>query len=322
MITATDLFSGAGGSTEGLSQAGVQVAIAANHWQLAVDTHQDNHPDTEHRTANLRETDWQTFPGTDVLWASPSCRKHARASAQKRRTAAEEKAAKDAAAIDRATAFAVVEAAEVHRYPVIFIENVPEFRNWVLYPWFLDGLRVLGYTITEMVHDAADFGLAQYRPRLFVAATLDGVELDLTPPVVEPVAAAAILDLAGKPMRPVTRRLYISDQIDTITEDRVPYLVTYRNHAKARRADMHPLAAIAAGGNHHAVAELVDGVPYQRLLTNRECARAQGFPDTYSFRGGHDDVKKMIGNAVAVDIARWLGERAIAALAGTSERAA
>ncbi|MGD9991109.1 DNA cytosine methyltransferase [Pseudonocardia sp.] len=315
-LTATDLFAGAGGSSEGLTQAGIRVAIAANHWQLAVDTHHDNHPDTEHRTANLRETDWRTFPSTDLLWASPSCRKHARASAQKRRTAAEEKAAKDAAAIDRATAFAVVEAAEVHRYPVIFIENVPEFREWVLYPWFLDGLRVLGYTITEAIHDAVDFGLAQARRRLFVAATLAGVELDLTPPVVEPVAAASILDLASTPLRPMTRRLYISDQIDTITEDDVPYLVTYRNHAKARRADQHPLATVTAGGNHHAVAQLIDGVPHQRLLTNRECARAQGFGDHYTFRGTPAEVKRQIGNAVPVGIARWLGERATAALGG------
>jgi DNA (cytosine-5)-methyltransferase 1 len=76
------------------------------------------------------------------------------------------------------------------------------------------------------------------------------------------------------------------------------------------------LATVTAGGNHHAVAQLVDGVPHQRLLSNRECARAQGFPDTYRFRGAHGDVKKQIGNAVPVSIARWLGERAIAALSG------
>ena len=45
-LTSTDLFAGGGGSSEGMSQvAGVKVLIAANHWKLAMDTHQLNHPD-------------------------------------------------------------------------------------------------------------------------------------------------------------------------------------------------------------------------------------------------------------------------------------
>jgi DNA (cytosine-5)-methyltransferase 1 len=45
------------------------------------------------------------------------------------------------------------------------------------------------------------------------------------------------------------------------------------------------------------------------MLTNRECARAQGFPDSYRFVGSTKDVKKQIGNAVPVNVAKWIGER-------------
>lgn len=309
-LTATDLFAGAGGSSEGLTQAGLRVEVAANHWPVAVATHLANHPETEHRIANLAEVDWRSFPSTDVLWASPSCVWHARAGGRSRPPAEVELVREDEGAIDRATAFAVIAAAEVHAYPVIFVENVPEFRDWTLYPWWRDGLRALGYTVEERVLDAADFGHAQYRPRLFVIATR-GVELDLTPPALAPVTAAEILDT--NPGKPVTRRLYVADQIDSIELDRVPHLVTYRNHAKARRADLHPLATITAGGNHHAVAQVIDGVAHHRMLNNRECARAQGFGDSYVFEGKAADVKRQIGNAVPVGIARWLGERAVAA---------
>lgn len=313
MITATDLFAGAGGSSEGLAQAGLHVEVAANHWPLAVGTHQDNHSDTEHRIANLSEVDWRTFPSTDLLWASPSCRWQARAGGRKKLTVAQELARQDEGAIDRATAFAVIAAAEVHQYPVIFVENVPEFMDWVLYRWWLDGLAALGYRVQVLLLEAHAFGHAQYRKRWFAAATRDGVELDLAPPAIAPVMASTILD--PHPGKPLTRRLYISDQIDTITDD-ARHLVTYRNHAQARRADRYPIATVTAGGNHHAVAQIIDGVPHQRLLTNRECARAQGFPDSYTFRGNHDDVKRLIGNAVPVGIARWLGGRAKAALSG------
>jgi DNA (cytosine-5)-methyltransferase 1 len=311
-VTAADLFSGAGGSTEGLTQAGVRVVVAANHWPLAVATHAANHPDIAHRIADLSEVDWRTFPRTDVLWASPSCVWHARAGGRAQPPAEIELLRADEGAIDRATAFAVIAAAEVHHHPVILVENVPEFRRWVLYRWWLDGLHALGYRTRELVLDAADFGHAQHRRRLFVVATRAGVELDLTTPEVGPVMAAQVLD--RHPGRPVTRRLYVSDQIDSITADGVPHLVTYRRHARARRADQHPLATVTAGGNHHAVAQLVEGRPHHRMLTNRECARAQGFGDGYRFCGTATQVKRQIGNAVPVGIARWLGTRAALAL--------
>lgn len=312
IVTATDLFAGAGGSSEGMTEAGIRVELAANHWPTAVATHRLNHPETEHRTANLSNTDWRTYPSTHVLWASPSCRWQAKAGGRRQLSLEEERKRTDPGAIDRATAFAVIEAAEVHQYPVIFVENVLEFQDWVLYPWWLDGLQALGYTTEVMVLDAADFGHAQVRRRLFVAASRDGVRLDLTRPPVRRASAAEILE--ADPGKPVTRRLYVADQIDSIREDRVPYLVTYRKHAKARRANLYPLATVTAGGNHHAVAQVIDGVQHHRLISNRECARAQGFPDRYRFTGTGEDVKRQIGNAVPVGIARWLGVRAMKAL--------
>lgn len=316
MITATDLFAGAGGSTEGLTQAGVRVEVCANHWPIAVATHALNHPDTEHRIKDLSEIDWRTFPSTDVLWASPSCVWHARSGGRKALPVEDELARADPGAIDRATALAVIAAAEVHQYPVVLVENVIEFAKWVLFPWWLDGLRALGYRVGVRVLNAADYGEAQDRRRLFIVATLPGVDLDLTPPTMARRSASSILDPdLGRPM---TRRMYITPQVEEIPADLdgVPHLVMMRKHAHARRADRHPIATVTAGGNHHMLATLVDGLPHTRLLTNRERARGQGFPDSFEFTGTAEDVIKQIGNAVPVGIARWLGERAMAALGG------
>ena len=312
LLTATDLFAGAGGSSAGLARAGWHVQVAANHWPTAVATHELNHPGTEHRIANLSEVNWRTFPRTTLLWASPSCRGHALSGGRARPTREVELRRQDAAAVDRATAFAILSAAEVNRYPIILVENVPEFRDWVLYDIWLAGLRALGYTLTPLLLDAADFGHAQHRKRYYLVATLDGITLDLTPPAWNRLPAAAILE--PDPGRPVTRRLYVADQIDQIQSAGVPHLVTYRKHAKARRADQHQLATVTAGGNHHGVAQLIDGQAWHRMLTNRECARAQGFDDSYEFTGTQTEVKRQIGNAVPVGIAYWLALAAIAAL--------
>ena len=310
-LTLTDGFAGAGGSSEGMRQAGIDVRICANHWDTAVATHQANHPDTEHRTANLSETDFRTFPRTDIAWWSPSCVWHARSGGRRQPPEEVERLRADAGAIDRATAFAVIASAEVHQYDAVIVENVPEFAGWSLYGWWLDGMRALGYREQSVVLNAADFGLPQNRKRLFIVFTRSGT-VDLTLPNRAPVHAASILgaDLG----KLVTRPLYVTPQIEQIDELGVPYLVTYRRNARARRADRNPLATVTAGGNHHGVATITDEGARFRMLTNRECARAQGFPDSYVFAGKASDVKKQIGNAVPVAVAKWLGERVTAHL--------
>ncbi|OZE35647.1 MULTISPECIES: DNA cytosine methyltransferase [unclassified Rhodococcus (in: high G+C Gram-positive bacteria)] len=305
-LTATDLFAGAGGSSEGLSQAGYDVRLCANHWPVAVHTHQLNHPDTEHRIANLSETDFRTFPKTDIAWVSPSCVWHARSGGRKTPPADVERLRADAGAIDRATAFAVIAASEVHGYEAVIVENVAEFGKWSLFDWWLDGMRALGYREQIVTLNAKDFGLPQHRVRLFIVFTRSG-DVDLRMSTIDSAHADSILDAdLGKP---ITRPLYVTPQIEQIEDRGVTHLVTYRRNAKARRADRFPLATVTAGGNHHGIATLTDDGPRFRMLTNRECARAQGFPDSYQFAGKASDVKKQIGNAVPVNVAKWLGER-------------
>ncbi|KMO82459.1 DNA cytosine methyltransferase [Mycolicibacterium chlorophenolicum] len=311
-LTVTDFFSGAGGSSEGLRQAGYRIDACANHWETAVDTHRLNHPDTEHHLANLHDADMRRFPRTTLLWASPSCVWHTPAGGRKKLPVDEEMSRNDAGALDRATAFAVIAAAEAHGYEAVIVENVPEFADWVLYQWWLDGMRALGYRAQTAVLDAAHFGAPQRRRRWFGVFTRGGV-VDLTPPPPEVVPAAAILE--ADPGARLTRRLYVSPQIDQIAEIDVPHLVMYRRNARPRRADQHPLATITAGGNHHGLATVTSGGVYHRMLTNRECARAQGFSDDYQFLGTAKQVKRQIGNAVPVPVARWLGQRVAQALA-------
>lgn len=304
-LTCTDLFAGAGGSSEGLTQAGCRVLVAANHWDTAVATHAANHPGTTHHLANLSETDFRVFPSTDLLWASPSCVWHARAGGRTRPPAEVERLRADAGAIDRATAFAVIAAAEVHRYPVVIVENVREFTAWSLFDWWVAGMEALGYRYQAAVLDSHDLGEAQHRIRWYGTFTL-GDPLDLTLPTVTPRYADSILDT--DPGRLMDRRMYVTPQVEQITEPG-PHLVMYRRNARPRRADAHPLATVTAGGNHHGLATVTAEGPRFRMLTVRERARAQGFPDTYLFTGNQKDTVAMIGNAVSVRVAKFIGER-------------
>lgn len=66
MMTLTDLFCGAGGSSTGAEMVpGIEVVMAANHWPLAIETHQANHPNTAHDCADLSQVDPRRYPTTE-----------------------------------------------------------------------------------------------------------------------------------------------------------------------------------------------------------------------------------------------------------------
>ena len=55
--------------------------------------------------------------------------------------------------------------------------------------------------------------------------------------------------------------------------------------------------------------------PLSRLLSVRECARSQGFPDSFKFYGSTLDKHSQIGNAVPPPMGRALGLEIMKAMA-------
>ncbi|WP_280101524.1 DNA cytosine methyltransferase [Stackebrandtia nassauensis] len=71
-----DWFCGAGGSSQGIDAVpGVEVTLAANHWQLALDSHAANFPHVDHKIGDIRKLPVQDWPIADGFWASPECKK-------------------------------------------------------------------------------------------------------------------------------------------------------------------------------------------------------------------------------------------------------
>lgn len=182
MIYAADLFCGAGGTSTGLLMAceslGLDVQLlAVNHWNVAIDTHTANHPKVRHLCETLDSVDpRRAIPGgrLDLLWASPECTHHSNA-----------RGGKPISDQTRATAWHICRWADALRVEHIIIENVREFRDWgplddsghrikelkgTIYRSFLDNLRALGYTVEDRILNAADYGDATTRRRLFIQA--------------------------------------------------------------------------------------------------------------------------------------------------------
>ncbi|MDQ6524299.1 DNA cytosine methyltransferase [Nocardioides sp. LHD-245] len=165
-VTILDLFCGAGGSSSGAhSIPGVKVTMAANHWPLAVETHNTNHPDTDHDCADLSQVDPRRYPKTDGLWASPECTNHSQAKGRKTYDEASERS--------RATMWDVVRFAEHHTYKFVIVENVVDVVKWVGYRGWITTMTDLGYDhkvvyLNSMHANQAGLPAPQSRDRVYV----------------------------------------------------------------------------------------------------------------------------------------------------------
>lgn len=278
-----DLFCGAGGSTTGvaLSKYG-RVVYALNHWPTAIDSHAANHPDVKHRCAPIeRVNPREDVPPIDVLIASPECTHYSIARGGK--PFREQK---------RATAWDVIHWTEALMPRWVVVENVREFLNWgpigtsgrplkskrgETFSAWRHCLESLSYTVDWSLLNAADFGAATSRVRLFVVARRDGRSTKKPIPWPEPThaaenhkPAAEVIDFERPCPSIFTRKKPLADN----TLKRIaagirkfcnghaePFLVKLRGTSddaigKWSATDpQKPLPTITAGGGHLALAQ-------------------------------------------------------------------
>ena len=199
MLTITDIFAGAGGSSTGAASVpGAEVKIAANHWKLAVDVHAENHQATEHACVDLHMEDPRNFPRTDILWASPECTKWSIANSKAKELSVEmggdptlfdsipvelESGEEDEISRSRLLMFDVLRFIEHHRYRLVFVENVVDIATQAKYSaaWaaWQKGLRKLGYefrvvSLNSMHAQLGGDPAPQSRDRLYIVAWPEG----------------------------------------------------------------------------------------------------------------------------------------------------
>lgn len=299
-----DLFAGAGGSSIGAVAAGARVVWAANHWPVAVEVHRRNHPTTDHACQDLHQVDWRTVPQADLVWASPACQGHSRAASLggdgRRGTAPHHDAL-------RSTAWAVVSCLECHKTPFAIVENVVEFRQWVLYPAWCAALEALGYSVSEHVVDAVDFGVPQSRKRLFLVLSRSRNPLRLQLAKRDAVPFATCIDGSAAGWTPViTRGRGVRERVARARRNHPRGLVLshYVTDHPGRSID-RPIGTVTTKVQWALVRESRDGDEI-RFLNALELRRAMGFPDDYELDGRLSTDTRLLGNAVCPPVAAAL----------------
>lgn len=185
-----DLFCGAGGSSTGAYRAAAELGaeidlVAVNHWDVAIATHEANHPRARHHCINLdaaRPEDLVPDGYLDLLMASPECVYHSRA-----------RGGKPINDQLRMSAWHVQRWCSALDVRCILVENVPEFVDWgpvdpatarpikakkgLYFEAWVQALWAMGYAVEWRLLNAADFGDATTRTRFFLQARKDGAPI-------------------------------------------------------------------------------------------------------------------------------------------------
>lgn len=177
-LVAVDLFCGGGGFSTGLALACEDLQrdvrlIAVNHDTDAIETHRRNHPWAEQHNAKVEELHPPDVIGdddVDLLVAGPECTHFS--SARGGKPVNEQR---------RASPWHVVDWVQKTRPDALLVENVPELKSWgpidedgqptrngETFEAWIDALCSLGYSMDWDVLNAADYGDATSRRRLFV----------------------------------------------------------------------------------------------------------------------------------------------------------
>ena len=184
-LTVADYFCGAGGSSSGMEQIpGVTVRMAANHWDLAIQTHNANLPHADHDVADIAAIDPRRHPTTDIGWFSPECTNWSIAKGVKVdydgkpvqldmfATEDEPPLPDEAAHRSRMLMQDVPRFSEVHRYRAVIVENVTDVLKWYHLDEWLLRMMNLGYRYRIVVLNSAfasayGLGAPQYRDRVY-----------------------------------------------------------------------------------------------------------------------------------------------------------
>jgi DNA (cytosine-5)-methyltransferase 1 len=290
-LVVVDMFCGAGGITTGLTQACKELGIrpniiAINHWNVAIETHKRNHPEATHWCERVDSLDPRKLTSDgriDFLIAAPECTHHSVA-----------RGGKPINDQRRASAWQVIRYAEALSPRHILLENVREFTNWgplcvnnkrplkskpgQTFAAFMMALESLGYAVEWKILNAADYGEATTRERLFIQAkrgrgaiawplpthTRCADQPDLFGSCLQPWRPAReIIDWSipsksifsrKKLLAPATLKRIEAGLTKFAGNSAEPFLVILRNHQNAKSVE-DPVPTITTSGAHIGLCE-------------------------------------------------------------------
>ncbi len=309
-IRAIDLFCGAGGSSTGASNAGVEIVAGFDHCPSATTIYSANFPKAtvyQNDIRSLSPKDIRAEIGNiDLLLASPECTNH---SVAKGAGVRDEKS--------KMTAFEVIKFAEEFKPQWIIIENVIQMQSWSKHDEFLEALWEMGYFVRQVKLNSQDFGVPQSRKRLFLLCSLSSELNFQKPDTSEYKNALSIIDLSNNysksllrsPKRAESTIARADRAIASLGKD-LPFLLVYygTDGSGGWQSLDKPLRTITTLDRFAYVEPTVHG-HMMRMLQPEELKLAMGFNENFKLnlpKINRRQKIKLMGNGVCPPVMEYV----------------
>lgn len=292
--TVAAFFSGAGGLDLGFKEAGFDIVFSNEFDKYAAKTHDANF-EVKAYQEDITTLDKDTIPLVDVIIGGFPCQPFSVAGAQK-------------GLLDpRGTLF--MELIDVVKSQInrgnkpkaIVLENVANLvtmEKGKIFETIVAFIEKLGYNVTYKVLNTKDFGLPQNRRRVFIVATTAEYEFPKEVPL-----TLKVQDLLEDN---ISDKYKLSDKLVTYVKGTTGKFTNKwefdREIAVTLTATMHKMHRASIDNYYSRNGGIT-------RLTPRECARLQGFPDSFELPVSDTQVYRQMGNAVSVPVAKAVAEQ-------------
>lgn len=307
MTTFVDLFCGGGFGARGAVRGGGIPLLGLDAWDVATETYKVNFPQAEvitDRIENVNADELGKRFRPDVLLTSPECTSHSIA-----------RGSKPGLETSRETAIGIVPWIHAMEPRWVIVENVSRMKKWDRHNELVTSIESHGYTVSDLFLNAADFGAAQARKRMFLVCDRGGTRITkdelLSLGNYDALTAADIIEWDSEHkstlLRKTGRAQATLDRANRAIEalgSGVPFIIVYYGSDYAggwQKIDV-PLRTITTV-DRFGLVTWKDEVPYLRMLQPTELLRAMSSGNDHVLTvGNRRQQVKLCGNGVCSDV--------------------
>lgn len=337
-----DLFCGIGGFSKGFQMQGFDIKMGIDNWAVALETFKKNHKGVDavlEDLVELPDSFYKKIPyNVDIIIAGPPCQGFSMAGKR------------EIEDIRNKLFKEVIRATKLLNPEVVIIENVSgilSMRNQngkLVKDCILEDLKALGYYVKCQLLVASDYGVPQHRKRVvFVATKEDHFKYPIPSGYIITAGEALsnIPDIGNEEyMAPINKfqklmshgfkKIYNHEAMRHNNE----VLNRIRHVPQGGNWRDIPSEIYNVGGEHsnnyrrldpskpsitikHATKSMIISPFYDRVITAREAARLQSFPDDFILEGTKFEqhqqlanaVPPLLGKAIANSVKEYLNEK-------------
>ena len=293
-FTAADFFAGVGGMRLGFERAGFEIVYANDIDKNACRTYAQNFGVIE--CGDIKDVDLDKLPDFDVFLGGFPCQPYSMIG---KRLGLNDERGK--------VFFHIVKILNAKRPSAFVLENVKHlslYNKGEVLRQMIRNLEWLGYKVHLQVLDSQNFGVPQHRERLYIIGFLDAKKSFTLYKRKKKTKLKDVLE------RRVDESFYLSEKYYR------GLLKHKKRHAKGGNGfgcmvlDKNGVSNTLVAGNMGRERNLIKDRKVKknkfgiRKLTVRECARLQGFPDSFQPSAFTSIAYEQFGNAVTVPVAK------------------